>query len=277
MAPKRLRESQAPSRRGYDPNWKVMQKTRAHVVSFENYEETAKEITIAYRSALHRFGYVHGVGIPDGFDYPGFLAEFGAFYPGPSGNVIEDVKAEAGMDDVYYGSNRRALLPHTEGYEFTDLPPRYLALWCVTPPAGAGGETTLFDARDVVQQLPAADRQILEREVLGWVSSAGLRRKGIGQESVHPILETVHDEQLLRFSLNNIVLPAGSDRVELFLERVRQEFEAGHNAVSYERNDLLHWDNWRVLHSRTAFEDPQRHLRRIQIRHWSDGRAAAEA
>lgn len=254
-----------------------MQKTRAHIVSFEDYEERAEEITSAYRSALRGVGYVHGVDIPDGFDYPAFLAKFGAFYPGPSGNTIEDVKAEAGMDDVYYGSNRRALLPHTEGYEFTGLPPRYLALWCVTPPAGAGGETTLFDARSVVEEMPAAERQVLERQVFDWVSSEGLRRKGIGQETAHPILETVQGEQLLRFSLNNIVLPAGSARVESFLERVRREFEAGHVAVSYERNDLLHWDNWRVLHSRTAFEDPQRHLRRIQIRHWSDGRATAEA
>jgi alpha-ketoglutarate-dependent taurine dioxygenase len=254
-----------------------VESSAGYVVSFTDYDKRKEEVGDAYRSALALFGHVHGVDVPDGFDHVGFLAQFGAFYPGPSGKMIDDIMPEAGMDDVYYGSNRRALLPHTEGYEFSGLPPRYLALWCVTPPAGAGGETTLFDARPVVEHLADSEREALERCVFTWVSSAGLRRNGLGQEAVHPILEAVDGIGLLRFSLNNIVLPQGTrhERVKAFLNLTRRAFEDGHITVKYQRNDLLHWDNWRVLHSRNAFDDPQRHLRRIQIRHWSDDRVSA--
>lgn len=254
-----------------------MENSADYVVSFTDYAKREEAVGAAYRSALSAFGYVHGINVPDDFDHAGFLAQFGAFYPGPSGKTIDDIMPEPGMDDVYYGSNRRALLPHTEGYEFSGLPPRYLALWCVTPPAGTGGETTLFDTRSVVEHLAGAERAALERSVFTWVSSAGLRRNGLGQEATHPILEQVDGVGLLRFSLNNVLLPQEprDEGAEAFLSLTRRAFEDGHITVNYQRNDLLHWDNWRVLHSRNAFDDPQRHLKRIQIRHWSDDRVSA--
>src|SRR5882762_9074550 len=81
---------------------------------------------VEYRRLLAENGLVHAVDVPDRFDHSQFFAKFGEFYPGPSGKLIDDIAPEAGMDDVYYGSNSRSLLPHTEGYEFEGLPPRYL-------------------------------------------------------------------------------------------------------------------------------------------------------
>lgn len=243
-------------------------------ISFADYDLRADEILEEYERILSERGYVHGVDVPATFDHERFLSRFGKFYPGPSGKLIDDIMPEPGMDDVYYGSNRRALLPHTEGYEFDGLPPRYLALWCVTPPSGSGGETTLFDAAPLVNGLTDSQRTLLERTVFTWVSSAGLRKNGLGQESRHCILSEVDDTQLLRFSLNNIVLPEGCLEVEEFLENVRASFERNHITVNYQTGDLLHWDNWRVLHSRNEFQDPKRHLKRIQIRHWSDTRSS---
>lgn len=222
----------------------------------------------ARREFLRRLagnGYARLVDVPDGFDHARWLAPLGEFCPGPSGKEIDDIVAEPGMDDVYYGSNRRGLLPHTEGYEFDGLPPRYLALWCVTPAAGAGGETTVFDTRPVLERAPAAELEHLRRTRFAYRSSDGLWRRGLGQRNTHPMLETVGGETLLRFSLNNISLPEPDPVAEAFMERVGRAWDLGHTAVTYERGDLLVFDNWRCLHSRNAYADPGRHLRRVQI------------
>jgi len=227
---------------------------------------------VEYRRLLAENGLVHAVDVPDRFDHSQFFAKFGEFYPGPSGKLIDDIAPEAGMDDVYYGSNSRSLLPHTEGYEFEGLPPRYLALWCVTPHSGNGGETTLFDARPIVDELSPEERAYFTDTIFDWVSSEGLRRNGLGQRASHPILEDVDGTVLLRFSCNNLLLDQSHESAASFVKRTKREFERGHTAVTYLRNDFLHWDNWRVLHSRNAFTDRKRHLKRVQIRDLSDTR-----
>jgi alpha-ketoglutarate-dependent taurine dioxygenase len=247
-----------------------MRRTSASVLSCADYgahPESDGALGSAYAALLERNGYVHLTDVPDGFDHPRFLARFGDFYPGPSGKLIDDVIAEPGMDDVYYGNNRQGLLPHTEGYEFAGLPPRYLALWCVVPPVGLGGETTLLDAYPLLEALPAEERRQLEAETYDWQASEGLRRRGLGQRSTHPILETVDGVSLLRFSCNNILLPEAAEPVRSFLSSTKQLFDAEHVTIKYRRNDLLHFDNWRMLHSRNAFEDAARHLKRVQLRH----------
>jgi alpha-ketoglutarate-dependent taurine dioxygenase len=236
-----------------------------NVISFTSHRGDIEAFEVNYRNILDKYGFVHAVDIPGSFDHAEFLSRFGAFYPGPSGQVIDDIVPEAGLDDVYYGSNRMSLLPHTEGYEFQGLPPRYLALWCVTPPTGAGGETTLFDVRPLTERMPADERRHLEESRFDWISSEGLRRIGLGQLATHPMLETVDGVPLLRFSCNNLVLSEPDEVVESFRERVKQAWDGQHNSVKYARNDIVHFDNWRVLHSRSAFSDPKRHLRRIQI------------
>ncbi|WP_203790054.1 TauD/TfdA dioxygenase family protein [Paractinoplanes rishiriensis] len=215
-------------------------------------------------------GYVHAVDVPEDFDHASFLSRFGEFRPGPSGKLIDDVTPEAGMDDVYYGGNRRPLLPHTEGYEFAGLPPRYLALWCVTPPAGEGGETTLMDTAPVLAGLSEQTRHVLRTQRLAFHGSAGLRRRGLDQHASHPMLTSVDGLTVLRFSSNNVDLDGVNAAVSAFLNRTTEMFESAHLAIRYQRNDLLHWDNWRLLHSRTAFEDPRRHLKRVQISYSSD-------
>ncbi|AEV81266.1 Gamma-butyrobetaine dioxygenase [Actinoplanes sp. SE50] len=237
----------------------MIQQLAPGTVSFARFDEAE------YRRVLDEHGFVRAVDVPDGFDHAAFLSRFGRFRPGPSGKVIDDIVAEPGMDDVYYGSNRRALLPHTEGYEFAGLPPRYLALWCRTPAAGDGGQTTIFDSRPVLAGLSAAERDFLRRTTFDFVSSEGLRRHGLGQTNRHPMLETVDGIELLRFSCNNVRLGERDGPARSLIRRVLDAWDDGHVAVTYARNDLLHFDNWRVLHSRNAYTDPRRHLRRIQL------------
>jgi alpha-ketoglutarate-dependent taurine dioxygenase len=224
-----------------------------------------------YRSLLAEHGYVHVTDVPDGFDHEKFLAGFGEPFPGPFGRIVDDIVPEPGMDDVYYAGNRQALLPHTEGYECPGLPPRYLALWCVTPPvADEGGETTLYDAAPLLAGLsPDLASRLFDRRY-EYRASAGLTRLGRTRRASHPVLETVDGHTVLRLSCNNMEITDADDPVHGFLAEVRREFEAGCVAVDYRRNDFVHWDNWRVLHSRNAFTGSTRHLRRMQLGHLPD-------
>jgi alpha-ketoglutarate-dependent taurine dioxygenase len=49
------------------------------------------------------------------------------------------------------------------------------------------------------------------------------------------------------------------------LAKLEEFFRRWHVAVDYDLNDMLVLDNWRMLHSRNAFTDLGRHLKRIQI------------
>ncbi|MFC8513886.1 TauD/TfdA family dioxygenase [Streptomyces sp. NPDC057257] len=220
-----------------------------------------------YAKLLRTNGYVHLVDVPDTFDHVGFLRGFGDFLPSPTGTLVGDMVPEPGMDGIYHSGNQQALVPHTEGYDLDELPARYLALWCVVPPSGEGGETTLFDGFKLVNSLGEDERKHLETQTYTWSLAAGLQSQGMMYQAEHPVLETVDDELLLRFSYNNLRRPDGDETVADFLERGKERFDAEHTAVRYRPGDLLHWDNWRMLHARNAFEDPHRHLKRVMIRH----------
>src|SRR5262249_27760243 len=110
------------------------------------------------------------------------------------------------------------------------------------------------------------ERAHMFRREYQWRSSEGLARKSIQFEARHPILEKDSTGRvILRYSYNNIV---SSDDAFLpgFIKRGAMFFDAQFVAVSIERNGLLLWDNWRMLHSRTAFSDRRRHLKRVMVR-----------
>ncbi|OLZ43648.1 TauD/TfdA family dioxygenase [Amycolatopsis keratiniphila] len=219
----------------------------------------------AFRQLLGNNGYVHVVNVPESFDHVEFLKEMGEFQPTPTGTVVGDVKPERGMDDVNHGQNRGGLTPHTEGYEFHGLPPRYLGLWCVNPPAGQGGETTIFDGNRVLTEFTDDERVHLRDTAYRWGSTEGLARHGVRPTAEHPVLEEHDGETIFRFSTNYLVVPDGDDVARRVIDRGNELFAERHIAVRYRRHDLLVWDNWRMLHSRNAFEDPERHLKRVQI------------
>lgn len=193
-------------------------------------------------------GYVSLCNARNHFDPVAFCRRLGPPVPNYNGAVVSDVRPEPGMDDVYHAGNTRSLVPHTEGYDFRVLPPRYVALWCVTPCIG-GGETTLADAHEFFGTLSGEETARLKDRVFEWS---------------HPVLEETDHGLIVRFSCVNMV--HHDDPAALNLqERVASFFAEHHVAMDYGRGDMLIWDNWRMLHSRNAFKDRGRHLRRIQI------------
>lgn len=213
---------------------------------------------------VHEHGYVQIVNVPTNFDYVRFCRSLGNFVPNYGGPVVGDVRPEPGMDDVYHSGNHQPLTPHTEGYDFKNLPPRYIALWCVVPAAGEGGETTIADTQPWVDALEADARRHLYDTAFEWKTTDGVRRQGLDLRTSHPVLEDVDDNRIVRFSCNNLLHE--EDEVATALQKNWQDRYVEDSVwVRYEQNDILLWDNWRVLHARNAFKDSRRHLRRIQV------------
>lgn len=219
----------------------------------------------AFRQLLGNNGYVLVVNVPEAFDHVAFLKELGDFQPTPTGTVVGDLKPEADMDDIYHAQNRRSLVPHTEGYEYRGVPPRYMALWCVKPASGAGGETTMLDGYRVLRELTEDERQHFLTTTYTWKSTTGLARRGVNHTVDHPVLEQIGDDLVFRFSHNNLVVPEGDELAARLLQQGLEIYESSHTAVTYEARDMIVWDNWRMMHSRNAFDDPSRHLKRVQI------------
>jgi alpha-ketoglutarate-dependent taurine dioxygenase len=219
----------------------------------------------AFDQLLGNNGYVHVVDVPEQFDHVAFLKNLGDFQPTPTGTVVGDLKPEPDMDDVYHSQNRKALVPHTEGYEYQGIPPRYLALWCIVPASGSGGETTLLDSRLLLGGLTDEERRRFLETAYLWKSTEGLERRGVEHTVEHPLLEEYAGRTVLRYSHNNLVVPEGDEAVMRLLERCERLYAEQHIAVTYQPRDMVVWENWRMLHSRNAFDDPHRHLKRVQI------------
>jgi alpha-ketoglutarate-dependent taurine dioxygenase len=222
------------------------------------------QLEATFRSMVDEHGYVLMTNVPDAFDPVGFCRRLGPFVPNYNGAVVGDVRPEPGMDDVYHAGNTRPLTPHSEGYDFEVLPPRYIALWCVHPAEGDGGETTLADTRPWVDDLPVDERERLAKQEYDWKTTDGVRRLGLDLNTRHPVLAEFADTTVVRFSCNNL-LRDDDDPVVALQGEWQDRYLREHVAVPYRRNDMLVWDNWRLLHARNAFSDRRRHLRRIQI------------
>jgi alpha-ketoglutarate-dependent taurine dioxygenase len=217
------------------------------------------------RRRMDSDGYAYVTGVPDSFNHAGFAAEFGDLMSQYDGRLVWDLMPEPGMDDVYHSRNIRALVPHTEAYEYPGTPPRYLGLWCVQPAEGDGGETTLADGYAWLSTLTPDEREQMYERRYEWHSSAGLDRSGIGLSASHPVLERhASGRIILRYSANN-VSSGGDPFLDDLLRRGGLFFDACHVAVRIDRNCLLIWDNWRMMHSRTSFTDRRRHLRRVLV------------
>lgn len=210
-------------------------------------------------------GYVQVVNVPEDFGYVSFCRELGPFVPNYGGPVIGDVRPEPGMEDVYHSGNHQPLTPHTEGYDFKNLPPRYIALWCIAPAAGEGGETTLADTQPWVERLSHEEVAHLYENIFEWKTTDGVQRMGLNLRTYHPVLER-HDsgDLIVRFSCNNLIHENDETALKLQADW-QQRYSSECIGVRYGKGDLLLWDNWRVLHARNAFTDSRRHLRRIQI------------
>jgi alpha-ketoglutarate-dependent taurine dioxygenase len=221
--------------------------------------------TPVFSSALDEVGYVYVDGIPESFDHAEFLrTRLGPLLPQYDGQTVWSIRPDQRFEGTYHSLNSRRLTPHTECYEWQDAPPKYLALWCLVPNSDAGGQTTLADGGAFVASLDADERERLSQVEYHFVSSAGLQEMQLGRTARHPILEQRPGRSpILRFSCQCI---ADADEFcQDIGDRLQRFFDRTKVSVEFTARSLLIWDNHRFLHSRNAFTDPRRHLRRVWI------------
>lgn len=212
---------------------------------------------------INHFGYSYLNDIPDDFDHFKFAQNFGTPMPQYNDQLIWDIAFKAGFDNVYHSLNSKKLYPHTECYEFEGLPNKFQILWCVVEPSCGGGDTTLLDSRIIFQSVltPEEINYLFEKKY-HFFSTEGLRVSHLGKTALHPVLEKVADEIVLRYSYNNMQTN-GDEKIISILQKILDFYEENCFCIEWKKNAFLIWDNYRMLHSRTAFEDKKRILKRV--------------
>lgn len=202
----------------------------------------------------------------DDVDHVELTKQFGALHPQYDGELIWSIKADERFDDHYHSLNTKKLSPHTECYEYPTLPPSYLALWCIQPAACGGGKTTLYDSRAFLEMLAPPELELLRTRKFTFCSSSGIQASKIERTATNPFLETRgNGREVLRFSRNCVDLE-GDALAESIADRLVEAFERDCVAFEWTPGAFLIWDNHRMLHSRTAYEDRSRELRRAWVR-----------
>ncbi len=165
---------------------------------------------------------------------------------------------------AYLTQSRGAVPFHNDGV-YRALPPRYLILYCRTP-ATRGGDTLLARAADALARLPPGLRRTLRRTEFR-IEHEGTRitRRLIAE---HPRDGTpglfVVDPAI---SENFRVTAGGGVRVDRILDQIRAVLRKPAlvcHRQRWRRDDVLIFDNFRVLHARTAYEGG-RFLKRVEV------------
>jgi trimethyllysine dioxygenase len=173
-----------------------------------------------------------------------------------------DFQADLSKADTAY--TNLELLPHTDGTYSHDAPGLQL-LHCLAFD-GEGGLSTMVDGFRIAAELRTAEPELYD--VLSRVDVPG-QYIGDGSHLIasRPVFRHDRSGELLQVSFNNadrapFLLPA--DEMERFYEALRAfEALANDHRLQWRRvnppGDAMLFDNWRVLHGRTAYTG-HRHL-----------------
>jgi Taurine catabolism dioxygenase TauD, TfdA family len=231
----------------------------------------------AWSAPLASRGWVLVEGAGDRPAVEAMLAEIGELSSQYQGRLRHEVRYRPGYDDLQYSQSANAITPHTEAPGL-DPPPRYLALHCHRQACCGGGHTMLADCRAFLAELPARLRAEARRRPIRFDLASGVAIKGRAAVAAPLESRSADGAPIVRYSYN--VLRDGAlegparERDDLDgLDPFRRELCLRGRAFCARRGarvlipdaGLLVFDNWRMLHSRTAYSDRTRHLTRYWI------------
>lgn len=204
------------------------------------------------------------------------VERFGRILPQYDGSLHWDVTPKAGFEALPYSQGRQGIGAHTEAPAL-QLPPRYLVLHCQQQARCGGGHTLLADG------LAFCERHVgMARSTSQPIEFVAPPVPGSSTRQVisSPMLSLVDGQPLFRFSDNQFrygnVNPSAEDLREagsggardadlLRLAELAERYHAEEGlALLVPDGAMLIWDNHRLMHARSRFEDPARHL----VRYW---------
>ncbi|MDF1796851.1 MAG: TauD/TfdA family dioxygenase [Coxiellaceae bacterium] len=153
--------------------------------------------------------------------------------------------------------------------------PYLLIFHCITASSGNGGETLFADTTKILKAIDKKTLQLLEQATLTYTTEKKAHYGGkitIKPLQTHPLT----GEKTLRFAepVNTQHNPVRLDILGISNTQAKQVTETlkemlynpeYYYAHSWNNNDILIVDNFRLLHARNHFSDNKRHIRRTQV------------
>lgn len=238
-------------------------------------------LVIECKAQLALQGWTVIKNVPEDDRVKAVLKELGELLPQYTGDLTYEVKALPGFEKYQYSQSANTIQPHTEAPVYTP-PPKYLALHCRRQATCGSGHTLLADGFRFIQGLPAELRALATQKLVNF---SGFRTPENGADkapsSSSPILSLGPDgAPILRFSYNvfrydNLHPTLGMVSRQEFhatdsffrsmCEQASSFFAAENVAVLIPDGGILIFDNQRMLHARSAYRDPARHLTRYWV------------
>jgi len=241
------------------------------VMSEERVVDVVSSTREERRALLRRHGWLLLAGLRETDQVESLLAELGTLSPQDDGRLHYAVRAQRGFERRSFSGSANPLNPHTEA-SFRQVPPRYAALWCVRSARCGGGGTLVADGDRLISELPDHLRRLAAERLIRFDNGAG--------EAATAPIQTMDPggARILRFSYNLLRFGAyhadldsaggffpAADQAEL-ADALEAGFRKNNRRIAVPRHGLLVIDNYRCLHAREGFSDPDRLL----IRYWID-------
>ncbi|MEY2617064.1 MAG: hypothetical protein RL522_66 [Pseudomonadota bacterium] len=203
------------------------------------------------------------------------LAAFGRIVPQYNGHDTWEVRARPGFETLPYSQSNNGIGAHTEAPVLSP-PPRYLALHCKHQARCGGGHTLLADGLQFCTSLVGWDA-VLRTKPIDFVATPSpgntqrhrLQAPLLSDGKTHPIFR--FSDNLFRYGDVNptaeaLASPSVRDPQLLELAAHAERFFDTHGTAVLVPDDcLLIWDNHRMMHARSRFIDPARHLTRYWL------------
>lgn len=206
------------------------------------------------------------------------LAHFGRIVPQFDGKETFEVTLKPGFEKLPFSQSKNSIGPHTEAPVY-DPPPKYLALHCHRQAQCGGGQTLLADGFAFYQSLGA--------ELKAWADQneavfSATTTPGTSERRVHRVrlMDEKDGRKVFRFSYNQFrygdvnpgedeVAAPGTPYADTPLGDIAQlgeRFFYEHMIkVLIPEGSMLIWDNQRLMHARSEYKDPVRHLTRYWL------------
>jgi alpha-ketoglutarate-dependent taurine dioxygenase len=205
------------------------------------------------------------------------LAHFGRIIPQFNGEETYEVTLKPGFEKLPFSQSKNAIGPHTEAPVY-DPPPKYLALHCHRQAGCGGGPTLLADGFAFYESLSPDLKAWADGNDVAFTASAmpGTERRLYRTK----LLEEKAGAKLFRFSYNQFrfgdVNPSEGDLASAAGQAAQSPLgriaECGETffyenmiQVLIPEGSMLIWDNQRLMHARSKYTDPVRHLTRYWL------------